>query len=364
MTRRELLLLADKFNPEKHDPEGMLMSEKLDGNRCWWDGGVSRGVPTIDVPWANIWDKDGKTLKNKIKPVASGLWSRYGNPVMAPDWFLDSLPENVSFDGELYAGHGNFQYVQKAVRKDVPIDSEWKGIRYEVFGCPTYAQVLQDGLIKLSGSVTYIRDIDQHYCLLFAGARLGVDAEALEAQASLPFCEELDKIAEICMSNASELCLPVPHAVCESADQVLRAAKQVSDAGGEGMMLRDPDSVWFPKRRPFILKVKPRHDDEATVVGFFAGRKGKTGQFLGKLGGIIVDWKGVVFEIGTGLTHADRELFPVDVDRAKQVPGKEIVLVNGTPTFKVGTVVTFSYRELSNDGVPKEASYMRVRDDV
>jgi len=371
-TRRDLLLLAEKFNPEKCDPQGMLMSEKLDGTRVWWDGGVSRGVPTIDVPWANIWDKDGVTLKKKIKPTATGLWTRYGNPMQAPEWFLDALPKGVSLDGEMYAGHGNFQYVQSATRKDVPVDSEWEGIAYHVFGCPTYAQVLQDGLIKLSGNVTYLREIDQCDCCAFVADRLNqmrprgsvvVCEESLLDAPSLPFLQELTEIEAICNINNSPLCVPVPHTICESMDQVCRLAKEVDEAGGEGMMLREPDSVWFPKRRKFIQKVKPRHDDEAKIVGFFGGRKGKTGQFLGKLGGLIVDWNGVVFELGTGLTHADRGVFDLDIDKCKANQGKPVAGMLDTPTFSVGDVVTFSYRELSDDGVPKEAAYLRIRDD-
>lgn len=371
--RRDLLLLADKFNPEKTDPVGMLMSEKLDGNRCWWDGGVTRGMATVDVPWANIYDKDGVTLKKKIKPVASGLWSRYGNPYMAPEWFLDALPKNVSLDGELYAGHGNFQYVQKATRKDVPEDDRWEGIAYHVFGCPTFAQVLQDGLIKLSGNVTYIRQIDANECLEYVWNRIGAEPVALDP---LIFTDELDKIDAICRFNDSPLCVPVHHSVCESLDEVMTLAKEVDAAGGEGMMLRDPDSIWFPKRRPFIQKVKPRHDSEAEIVGFYAGKKGKTGQLLGKLGGLIVDWYGdetaecgvlktpIRFELGTGfgLLNGDRDLHSVDVPNAKANPGKPLTgLVSCTPTFTMGDIVTFSYRELSDDGVPKEGAYLRIR---
>lgn len=383
--RRDLLLLAGKFNADKHDPVGMLMSEKLDGSRCWWDGGITRGVATVDVPWANIFDKDGVTLKKKIKEFASGLWTRYGNPMQAPEWFLDELPKGESLDGEMYAGHGNFQYVQKATRRDVPQDEQWEGIAFHVFGCPTYAQVLQDGLIKLSGNVTYTREIDQSTCLQFVacasmpGASGGehlARLDSLRLAPSLPFADELERVKAICEANDSGLCVPVRHTVCQSSDEVLRLAKEVDEAGGEGMMLRELDSIWFPKRRNFILKVKPRHDSEATVVGFVAGRQGKTGLLLGKLGTIVVDWYGdetatcgvldepIRFELGTGLTFADRLLELGDRMFATDHPGKAMPLCRRTPTFKLGDRVTFSYRELSDDGVPKEGSYMRIRDDV
>src|SRR4051812_13731200 len=54
--RREFLQLADTYDAEKHDIAGFYISEKLDGTRCFWDGGISRGEPTASVPWANIID--------------------------------------------------------------------------------------------------------------------------------------------------------------------------------------------------------------------------------------------------------------------------------------------------------------------
>lgn len=374
MKRREFLLLADTLNPEKHDPVGMLMSEKLDGNRVWWDGGVSRGVPTVDVPWASIYEKDGKTLKNKIKPVATGLWTRYGNPVAAPEEFLDALPQGEPFDGELYAGHGKFQYVQSASRCDVADPEKWEGLAFHAFGCPAYGQVLQDGHINLSGNVVYNRVINQTECLEWVAGRLGIPVQALYDQPVLPFHEELDKIEEIAIHNNNPLFVPVPHTVCVSMAQVLDLAKQVSDAGGEGMMLRDESSVWEPKRKTFLLKVKPRHTSEATIIGFVSGRKGKTGQLLGKLGCLVVRWEGdehttfgmtspVEFELGTGLTHADRELLPGAEKIASALPGQLMDGLAETAIFKLGDVVEFSYRELSDDGIPKEGSYLRIRND-
>lgn len=100
------------------------------------------------------------------------------------------------------------------------------------------------------------------------------------------------------------------------------------------------------------------------MIGFVAGRKGKTGQFLGKLGCLVVDWNGVKFELGTGLTHADRELLPGADKIARAVPGQLMDGLAETAVFKLGDRVTFSYRELSDDGVPKEGAYLRIREDV
>src|SRR4030042_5487979 len=129
MQRREFLMLANKYKREKI--AGWWVSEKLDGTRAFWDGGVSRGVPTSQVPWANtVNPKTGES--KKVKTLATGLWSRYGNPIIAPDWWLNQLPTCL-LDGELFAGRGRFQICRSIVAGDVP-GPEWDQIRDCVFG--------------------------------------------------------------------------------------------------------------------------------------------------------------------------------------------------------------------------------------
>ena len=92
MARREFLQLAEPFSPAKHQVAFHYISEKLDGTRCFWDGGLSRGLRTEDIPWASVIDPKTGAKKAKIKPRATGLWSRYGNPIIAPDEFLELAP--------------------------------------------------------------------------------------------------------------------------------------------------------------------------------------------------------------------------------------------------------------------------------
>ena len=56
MSKREFLQLADHYDPAKHNVAGWFISEKLDGTRCFWDGGLSRGLPTDSIPWASVID--------------------------------------------------------------------------------------------------------------------------------------------------------------------------------------------------------------------------------------------------------------------------------------------------------------------
>ena len=89
---------------------------------------------------------------------------------------------------------------------------------------------------------------------------------------------------------------------------------------------------------PQLLKVKEGKDDEAIVTGHEAGK----GKHAGRMGALMCKLRsGKTFKVGTGFTDAEREAPP-----------------------PVGTVITFNYFELTNDGVPRFPSYSRVRPDV
>ena len=146
--RREFLQQAVKFNPITDTIGGWYLSEKLAGIRCLWDGGISRGVATEVVPWANILDPDTGQLKNKIKPISTGLWTRYGNPIMAPEWFLDMLPR-IPLDGKLWAGYGNYDLCKSICSSDVP-DNRFEKLEYAVFSSPPLDALFRTGLVKNS----------------------------------------------------------------------------------------------------------------------------------------------------------------------------------------------------------------------
>jgi hypothetical protein len=131
-----------------------MLPENLDGTRCFWDGGVSRGISNGEVPWAGVTDPKTGRRKDKIKPIATGLWSRYGNPIMAPDWFLNSLPA-CFLDGELWAGRGNFQLCRSICGGDTP-DPRFKQIQYAVYSAPGFLPLFQNGEINSANMVCQI----------------------------------------------------------------------------------------------------------------------------------------------------------------------------------------------------------------
>ncbi len=361
LKRREFLMQAHKYRPEKDDVSGYYISEKLDGTRCFWDGGVSRGVPTDQVPWANIFDPKTGKRKNKIKPVASGLWSRYGNPIMAPDWWLNQLP-CIPLDGELWAGRGNFQLCRSICAKDEPISEEWQKLDYAVWGSPPFEAVFMDGRINCpqfrheiqSEKITKWLDTRPD-CLLHDFRFLGIGI-SFEAELSI-LRNAIPSEGQIYLWQQKRLPL-------EGADEAVeRELNRVLDSGGEGVVIRDPDGAWMPQRLHTVLKYKPFEDDEGTLVGFTAGRETERGsKHLGKIGALILDYEGNRLEL-SGLTDEEREFAPAIFlhKYAVEHPGEDMPEGTQGVHFKIGQSITFKYRELSDDGIPKEARYMRQR---
>jgi DNA ligase-1 len=72
---------------------------------------------------------------------------------------------------------------------------------------------------------------------------------------------------------------------------------KVCDKKGEGLMIRDPNSLYEGKRSDTLLKVKKFDDAEAVVIGHNKG----TGRCSGMCGAIVVREKdGTEFKIGSG----------------------------------------------------------------
>jgi DNA ligase-1 len=360
---REFLQLAHPFKPDKQKIAGWYISEKLDGQRCFWDGGVTRGLPTDTVPWAGVTDPKTKERKAKVKPIATGLWSRYGNPIIAPDWFLNALPA-CPLDGELWAGRGKFQLTVSICGGDNP-DPRFNKISYAVYSSPPLASIFATGEIKNSNMV---REVDRLLIESWLHDRLGeFDGDFRSVPANATFDDELMFLRGAIDTQNDHVFLhrQVRLSIneAEAREQADRFLNEVLDQGGEGGMLRNPAAVWTPKRHNGILKWKPFDDAEGTIVGFTSGRETAKGSRLrGKIGALILDYQGKRLELA-GLTDDEREFYATaDMDHAREHPGEEMPSgVKRTKHFKVGQTVTFKFRELTDDGIPKEARYWRKR---
>ena len=244
------LLLAHTWKPDRVDPIGWWMSDKLDGVRAYWDG-------------------------------EGALWSRLGKRfAKAPTDFLARLPQGVPLDGELYLGPKRFNDTIRAIKGS----DGWGEVRYVVFDAPAPEGVFEARM---------------------AAARA---------------------VWHDCAAQSS----------CKSVEHLRAALAAVELRGGEGLMLRQPGSLYEGKRSHTLLKVKSFTDIEVAVVGHLAGKGKHTGR-LGALACVLPD--GVRVDVGTGLTDAERESPP-----------------------PLGALVTIRYQELTPAGVPRFPVYVSVRD--
>jgi DNA ligase-1 len=151
------------------------------------------------------------------------------------------------------------------------------------------------------------------------------------------FTERIDAYQRLVNGLQQTWVVPVPQWRVASHAELLAQMKNTVKAGGEGLMLHRANAPYRGGRSDDLLKVKPSDDAEARVVAHVPGR----GKYAGKLGALMVETpEGLRFKLGTGFT---------DADRAHPPP--------------VGAVVTYRYRGLNDSGVPRFASYWRVRAD-
>lgn len=120
----------------------------------------------------------------------------------------------------------------------------------------------------------------------------------------------------------------------------VRLKKRLDDVvrgGGEGLMLHLADAAYETGRSDVLLKLKPWQDAEALVVAHQPGK----GRFAGYLGALKVRTQdGREFLLGTGFSEAQRQQPPA-----------------------IGTTVTYRFRDLTSKGMPRFASFVRIRDE-
>lgn len=243
---------------ETLDPAQYLVSEKLDGVRALWDGRVLR--------------------------------FRSGRPITAPDWFLAGLPD-AALDGELWMGRRSFEALSGAVRKQTPIEAEWRALRYMVFDLP-------------------------HSPGPFAtrAARLA----SLLAERKQPW---LQAVAQSTVPDAASLQARLQAVVAE---------------GGEGLVLHRADALWTAGRSDALRKLKPLPDAEGRVIAHLPGK----GKYQGRTGALLLEtMDGQRFALGSGLS---------DALRASPPP--------------LGSWVSYRYRDHTASGLPRFASFWRLRE--
>ncbi|ELI5719527.1 DNA ligase [Vibrio fluvialis] len=200
-------------------------SEKLDGIRAIWNG--------------------------------KQLLTRNGNPIYAPRWFTDPLPD-YALEGELWAGRGHFALVQQTVLDHTPSDEAWRKIDFMLFDMPDAA-----------GDYT-----KRYYNLIHV-----VD------------------------SASSKHIKYIEHTPVLSEQELLRYLDTLVNEDGEGIMLRKVTARYQAGRSNDLLKLKKHQDAEARVVGYKIGN----GKYKGLMGSVLVRTdEGTEFYVGTGFSDEQR----------------------------------------------------------
>lgn len=257
-------MILAKTLPENVDVRDYWVSEKYDGVRGYWDGKQRQ------------------------------MYSRNGTVIALPNDFAAQLPD-ISFDGELWIGRGQFERVVSVVRDAQPDETAWKQVKYMVFELPDPQQQRGD------------------------------------------FTQRMAQIERITRQINSPNILAVKHWRVRDRRELLRQLDQITQAGGEGLMLHLASAPYQTGRSDALYKLKMRQDAEATVIAHNPG----TGKYAGKVGSLRVRTEnGREFNVGGGLNDALRAQPPA-----------------------IGSVITYQFNGLTKKGQPRFPRFLRVRVD-
>lgn len=345
----EYLQLCHKVKPGVNYT-GWLVSEKLDGQRAWWDGGISRGKKKSAIPWANCL-KDGRFVNDQ---VATGLWSRLGNVIHAPDWWLDMLPP-IMLDGELWSGYEHRQHLMTAIKGNDPsFLVHGKPVGYMIYDSPPPSVILNQRTCNVGGG----RKLTIPYSINWAAQIAGcLSPETLEER--LEFARNV-------LSAESNIAISVLPQVGYDPTTIEVFLDDVLEAGGEGLILSNPHSKYVTERSHNRLKLKPFEDGDGVVIGWTSGAETDKGsRLVGKLGSLRLRLDNLKILDLSGFTDAERQLSEGDEFLATKQPGTyfELDHLERVAGFNQGVKVSFKYRGLTADGVPMEARYWRERTD-
>jgi len=171
---------------------------------------------------------------------------------------LDRLALTAELDGELYCHGMSFESITSITSRTVNLHDDCKEIKYHVFDIVNDQPQMKRALI-----IENLRGL-------------------------------------------SPLIEVAPFYLCENLEDVLRAFDNLVNSGYEGIIVRHPDAAYERKRSIFVMKFKPKKEDEYEIVGF-QEEVDKEGHPKDTLGAITCrSGDGNVFNVGTGFSDDQR----------------------------------------------------------
>lgn len=256
------------------------------------------------------------------RPPALPLANVYHPGVNLEEYWVSEKLDGVRafWDGETLWSRGGYRYSAPAwfTRQfpAQPLDGElWSG---------------RGRFAELSGVVRKVQPVDQEW------RQVRFHVFDLP-EADVPFEQRYRRLQKLLAAADSRYLVLVEQRVIASHEELMARLQQTVAAGGEGLMLKRRKSWYQAGRSDDLLKVKSHQDAEARVVAHLPGQ----GKYEGLLGALEVELEsGRRFRLGTGFTDEERHNPPA-----------------------IGARVTFRYRGLTATGLPRFASFLRIRND-
>ena len=266
-------------------------------NCCWAMNGHALEIMLPQVYTDGI-DVTGWLMSEKLDGVR-GYWdgkqllSKNGNPFHPPAAFTRNFPP-FALEGEIWGGRRTFEKTVSIVKKQQPHDG-WLELQFAIFDVP---------------------------------------------QATGGFTRRLQKAKDWFADHPSQFAFVIPQETIKDNGQLKTVLLRVEKSGGEGLIVRKPDTLYANGRSRDILKVKNFFDMEAVVIAHIEGK----GRNRGRLGSLLVELpknKTIRFKIGTGFSDEERDSPP-----------------------PVGSIITFKYYGFYESGLPRFPSFLRIRTDT
>ena len=253
---------------------------------------VEMMLPRVYSPEVDV---SGWLMSEKLDGVR-GYWdgkqllSKNGNRLYPPEAFVRDWPP-FPVEGELWGGRSRFEKTVSIVKKQQPHNG-WLQLKFAIFDVP---------------------------------------------QSDGRFIERMARAIEWLAEHPTPYAYVIPQAKVRDSDHLQQELKRIESLGGEGLIVRRPDTYYKDGRTAEILKVKNYQDAEAKVLAHLPGK----GRNQGRLGALLVALDdGTQFKIGSGFRDAEREAPP-----------------------SIGEVVTFKHYGKYPSGIPRFPSFLRLRRD-
>lgn len=248
-------MLASKFDFEKPVKTDFVVTEKLDGIRC---------LAICKEESIELYTRQGKLIEGCVEIEESLRKIRN---------FIES---DFVLDGELLADGCDYATVYKETTKRVKNKDVVKtGIKFTVF------------------DMLDIKEFENMKCETPYYRRL----ETLMYLQS----DVISKVSPIDMKQVVEIIKPLYMGA--SKDRLIQLLDEYRDKGSEGLMINYVDGLYEFKRSKNIQKVKVMQTCDLRVIGFEEGQSKNEG----KLGALLVDFKGNAVGVGSGFSDFDRE---------------------------------------------------------